>query len=407
MATVNKDFIVKNGIVISGTTATVNGSQVVDTSATAQTKTGNFTSSGEITGTLLRSTNSAGDEGGEILLSLASTNTTLVSGIAIDVYQNRLRFFETGGGNRGAYIDLSVATTGVGSNLLAGGSASDSFKTISTPSGTSPVADSSTDTLTLSAGTGISITGDATADSVTFTNTGVTSINGSTGAVINIATSGHTHTLDNLSDVVITSATTSQVLKYNGTNWVNDTDSNNAYSMGGFEPGGIWYAPVQSGNNSTVTAVDDRTDYLPFYVPVTTTFDRIALWTAAGFAPGTGTSVRLGIYNNSTNRPDTVLLDAGTVNVLTANTQYTITINQTINPGWYWLAFNMQSTGAGGTHSFSGINILPTWGYMRTNLSQNRVLIRQETGITGAFATAGTLNNNQVTIAPGVFLRTV
>lgn len=44
-----------------------------------------------------------------------------------------------------------------------------SFTTISTPSGTSPVADSDTDTLTLLAGSSkVSITGDSTADSVTF-----------------------------------------------------------------------------------------------------------------------------------------------------------------------------------------------------------------------------------------------
>jgi hypothetical protein len=45
---------------------------------------------------------------------------------------------------------------------------SNSFETIQVPSGTSPVAESSTDTLTLSAGTGISITGDSTTDTVTF-----------------------------------------------------------------------------------------------------------------------------------------------------------------------------------------------------------------------------------------------
>jgi hypothetical protein len=43
-----------------------------------------------------------------------------------------------------------------------------SFTTISTPSGTSPVADSSTDTLTLTAGTGITITGDSATDSITI-----------------------------------------------------------------------------------------------------------------------------------------------------------------------------------------------------------------------------------------------
>lgn len=63
-----------------------------------------------------------GDEGGEILLGKAVSNTTLSgTGVTIDVWQNRLRFFEQGGSARGAYIDLSAATAGVGSDLLSGG----------------------------------------------------------------------------------------------------------------------------------------------------------------------------------------------------------------------------------------------------------------------------------------------
>jgi hypothetical protein len=64
-------------------------------------------------------TGSVGDEGGEILLAKPSTNTTLVgTGITIDSYQNRLRFFEQGGSARGAYIDLTECAGGVGTNLL-------------------------------------------------------------------------------------------------------------------------------------------------------------------------------------------------------------------------------------------------------------------------------------------------
>ncbi len=63
-----------------------------------------------------------GDEGGEILLGKAVTNTTLNgTGVTIDVWQNRLRFFEQGGSARGAYIDLTAASAGVGSDLLSGG----------------------------------------------------------------------------------------------------------------------------------------------------------------------------------------------------------------------------------------------------------------------------------------------
>jgi len=73
-------------------------------------------------GNKLRSDNSSGDEGGEILLAKPVTNTTLVgTGITIDAYQNKIRFFEQGGTARGAYIDLTACAGGVGTDLLAGG----------------------------------------------------------------------------------------------------------------------------------------------------------------------------------------------------------------------------------------------------------------------------------------------
>jgi len=59
-----------------------------------------------------------GDEGGELLLEKADTNTTINTGVTIDVYQNKLRIFEQGGSARGAYIDITTAGAGVASNLL-------------------------------------------------------------------------------------------------------------------------------------------------------------------------------------------------------------------------------------------------------------------------------------------------
>ena len=90
-----------NDAIIGGTTpAAITGSSV--------TSTGN-----------LLSTYSAGDEGGEIFLAKPQTNTSITSGVRIDVYQNKLRIWEDGGTNRGAYIDLTAAGAGVGTNLIA------------------------------------------------------------------------------------------------------------------------------------------------------------------------------------------------------------------------------------------------------------------------------------------------
>ena len=59
----------------------------------------------------------SGDEGGEIFLNKPVTNTSINTGVTIDVYQNRLRIFESGGSARGAYIDLTTQTAGVATNI--------------------------------------------------------------------------------------------------------------------------------------------------------------------------------------------------------------------------------------------------------------------------------------------------
>jgi hypothetical protein len=63
-------------------------------------------------------TASSGDEGGEIFLNKPQTNTSISGGVTIDVYQNKLRFFETEGSSRGVFIDLTTAKNSVGSNIL-------------------------------------------------------------------------------------------------------------------------------------------------------------------------------------------------------------------------------------------------------------------------------------------------
>ena len=94
--------------------------------STKTLSTDNILASVDITGNKLISNNSSGDEGGEILLAKPVSNTTLDGvGITIDSYQNRIRFFEQGGSARGAYIDLSQAAGGVGTNLL--GASADEF----------------------------------------------------------------------------------------------------------------------------------------------------------------------------------------------------------------------------------------------------------------------------------------
>ena len=74
----------------------------------------------------LRLLNQGGDEGGELFLDKPVTNTSLAAGITIDIFQNKLRFFETGGSVRGVFIDMANgASAGVGTDLLNPASAPD------------------------------------------------------------------------------------------------------------------------------------------------------------------------------------------------------------------------------------------------------------------------------------------
>ena len=108
MSTTDKDFKVKNGLIVENGSATVSG---------------NITATnGDVSGSYLRATNSVGDEGGEVLLAKPQTNSTIAgTGVTFDIFQNRIRFFEQGGSARGYYLDITDGGSGASTNLLSGG----------------------------------------------------------------------------------------------------------------------------------------------------------------------------------------------------------------------------------------------------------------------------------------------
>ena len=145
-------------------------------------------------------TNPGGDEGGELHLAAPTTGTTLSGNVNIDVYQNKLRIFESGVSNRGAYIDLSAASTGVGSNLLAGGGGA----TVSDTAPTSP-----------------------TDGQVWFDSTTGKSYIYYDSFWVEVGTSSTVlPTLDDLTDVTISAPTSGQLVSYNGSSWVNTANNN-------------------------------------------------------------------------------------------------------------------------------------------------------------------------------------
>ena len=66
----------------------------------------NIETTGDLKAKEIWSTNSTGDEGGQINLAQPATNSTLAGDtVTIDIWQNRLRMFEQGGDARGVYIE--------------------------------------------------------------------------------------------------------------------------------------------------------------------------------------------------------------------------------------------------------------------------------------------------------------
>lgn len=76
---------------------------------------------------LLSVTAASGDEGGEIRLANAITNSLLAGPVNIDIFRNQLRFFVAGGDARGAFINLAATSAGVGTDLLSSAGSTDTF----------------------------------------------------------------------------------------------------------------------------------------------------------------------------------------------------------------------------------------------------------------------------------------
>jgi hypothetical protein len=106
---------------------------------TGGTVAGSISVVGDISANIISSTNSNGPEGGEIRLSTSDSTFNMLSGgnVTVDIYQNRFRIFESGGGNRGAFIDIANTTAnGVASEISKYNSNTNSTGIFALPVGT-------------------------------------------------------------------------------------------------------------------------------------------------------------------------------------------------------------------------------------------------------------------------------
>jgi hypothetical protein len=160
MATVNKNFRVKNGltvegnVTITGTSGTINSSNILTEATVAYP---NVFATISANGTSV-----VADSSTDTLTLTPSTGITIVGNATSDT--------------------ITITNSDLGS-------AQEIFKTVSA-NGTSIVADNNTDTLTLTPSTGITIVGNATSDTITITNSGVTGLTGTANEVEVSASTG-------------------------------------------------------------------------------------------------------------------------------------------------------------------------------------------------------------------------
>lgn len=152
------------------------------------------------------------------------------------------------------------------------------------------------------------------------------------------------------------------------------------------------YRRTASQQDSSQSVSNNRIYYTPIFVDSTTSFDRLAMRTGTTFS-GTST-VRLGIFANSDGLPSTLILDAGTVTATAATTIYQITISQSLDTGFYWLAFAQQGT-APTTAVYFGAASSGTFaqnGYMMNQATPSSILYNGYfESSSGAFSNASSL----------------
>lgn len=167
-------------------------------------------------------------------------------------------------------------------------------------------------------------------------------------------------------------------------------------------PSGRWFHQLMYGARSYAQTGVDQIYYWPIYIEKQITID------ALGFIfANVGTNVRLGIYNsNSNNQPSSLVYDSGNINVSSGLAFYThsITGNQVLNKGVYFLAFQNASNATGLV--WKGLCVVTDTQNININTDRGSVLT--EYTVYGAFpANAGTLYALASNNAPLIYLRKI
>jgi hypothetical protein len=178
--------------------------------------------------------------------------------------------------------------------------------------------------------------------------------------------------------------------------------------------GRLYRTQASGGGNATASTIA-RLHARPFWLQAGT-LDRLYVHHVANATASE--LVRLGIYADSSNRPGSLLLDAGTIDLSTATGVKSITISQAVSTARYWIVAVRQgptNTATLRTYTFNSTSFVlenaPGWTEIRpddppTSLSDRSASSVYVNSVTGALnASFGTPLWNDSEECPMVVVR--
>ena len=158
-----------------------------------------------------------------------------------------------------------------------------------------------------------------------------------------------------------------------------------------------WYENKNGSTITTATFSQNRVYCYPLFIQESITIDRLGVECTTASA---STTWRIGIYNSDSNGlPTTVVLDAGTVDTSTTGLK-TITVNQTLAAGLYFIAGVWQGGSASPTMRAYGTSS-GNWSPIASTTQQSTSYSNEYhvDGITGSLGTLSSLSISSAGLA--------
>jgi hypothetical protein len=152
---------------------------------------------------------------------------------------------------------------------------------------------------------------------------------------------------------------------------------------------------VAQVNNGTTLA--GEIDYLPVCVGESVTIDRLAIHVNAG---SPGTNCRIAIYDNANGRPNSLIGESGIITTTVGGLK-TYTLSQALEPGWYWVASQVNAA----TATFKRCASTETLAVIGATVLSTRYNCYYETHVYGAFPATASITGVRSRNVPIVGLR--